>query len=110
MRYGIMEDYDYNQSHKRKRLTVWSGPFASVREGEAYSLPKGDGYMLTLEYGDKIRVTCPVERTNETYLEQDKAFNDALNAHYGETPAVSEPEPEPAKPFKHNGKRILSRR
>lgn len=79
--YGIIEDYDYNQSHKRKRLTLWSGPFASVREGEAYSLPKGDGYMVTLEYGDKVRVTCPVERTDENYREQDKAFNDALNKH-----------------------------
>ena len=81
MRYGIMEDYDYNATHKRKRLTLWSGPFASVREGEAYSLPKGDGYMVTLEYGDKVRVECPVERTNESYMEQDKAFNDALNKH-----------------------------
>lgn len=80
-RYGIIEDYDYNATHKRKRLTLWSGPFASVREGEAYSLPKGDGYMVTLEYGDKVRVECPVERTNENYIEQDKAINDALNKH-----------------------------
>lgn len=79
--YGIIEDYDYNSTHKRKRLTLWSGPFASVREGEAYSLPKGDGYMVTLEYGDKVRVECPVERTDENYIEQDKAFNVALNRH-----------------------------
>lgn len=79
--YGIIEDYDYNATHKRKRLTLWSGPFASVREGEAYSLPKGDGYMVTLEYGDKVRVECPVERTNENYIEQDEAFNKALNKH-----------------------------
>lgn len=80
--FGIIEDYDYNLTHKRKRLTLWSGPFASVYEGEAYSLPKGDGYMVTLPYGDKVRVTAPVERTDENYQEQDKAFNDALNAHY----------------------------
>lgn len=79
--YGIIEDYAYNATHKRKRLTLWSGPFASVREGEAYSLPKGDGYMVTLEYGDKIRVECPVERTSENFIEQDKAFNVALNRH-----------------------------
>lgn len=79
--YGIIEDYDYNASHKRKRLTLWSGPFASIREGEAYSLPKGDGYMVTLEYGDKVRVECPVERTNENYREVDAAFNKALNRH-----------------------------
>lgn len=145
--YGIIEDYDYNATHKRKRLTLWSGPFASVREGEAYSLPKGDGYMVTLEYGEKVRVTCPVERTDENYQEQDKAFNVALNRHrleylrsqinaekistyelmeleglveYIEPGDVQllewagvpefEEEPEPAKPFVHNGKRILNHR
>ena len=80
-RYGLIEDYDYNQTHKRKRYTIWSGPFASVREGEMYSLPKGDGFMITLEYGGKIRVECPVERTDENYQEQDKAVNDAINHH-----------------------------
>lgn len=80
-RYGIMEDYDYNSTHKRERLTLWSGPFASVREGEAYSLPKGDGYMVTLEYGDKVRVTCPTPRTDKNYIEVDAAINKALNRH-----------------------------
>lgn len=79
--YGLIEDYEYNATHKRKRFTIWSGPFASVREGEMYSLPKGDGFMITLEYGDKIRVTCPVERTDANYQEQDKAINEALNKH-----------------------------
>jgi hypothetical protein len=46
MRYGVMDDYDYTSTHKRERLLIWSGPFASVREGEAYSshrckLPSG---------------------------------------------------------------------
>lgn len=80
-RYGIIEDYDYNQTHKRKRLTIWSGSFMSDREGEAYSLPKGDGYMVTLHYGDKVRVTCPVDRTDANYQEQDEAINKALNLH-----------------------------
>lgn len=83
-RYGIMQDYDYTASHKRERLTIWSGPFASVREGEAYSLPKGDGYMVNLEYGGKVRVSCPTPRTDATYEEVDKAINDALNEHFKE--------------------------
>jgi hypothetical protein len=80
-RYGIIEDHDYNSTHKRKRLTLWSGSFMSDYEGEALSLPKGDGYMVNLGYGDKVRVECPVERTDANYQEQDKAFNDALNKH-----------------------------
>lgn len=78
-RYGITEDYEYNATHKRKRLMLWSGSFMSDYEGEALSLPKGDGYMANLGYGDKVRVTAPVERTDANYQEQDKAFNDALN-------------------------------
>jgi hypothetical protein len=37
--------------------------------------------MVTLEYGEKVRVSCPVERTDENYREQDEAFNVALNRH-----------------------------
>lgn len=122
-RFGLIEDYDYNLTHKRKRFTIWSGPFASVREGEMYSLPKGDGFMITLEYGDKVRVECPVERTDATYVEQDKAINDALNAHFAakyapsvETVGVSDAIDElvaesksirHGKPYSPNGKRIL---
>lgn len=115
-RYGIIMDEEYNNSHKRTRLTLWSGPFASVLEGEALSLPKNDGFMVTTYNGDKVRVTCPVERTDKNYQEQDKAFNDALNAHYGEAEPlqsislVRDGEPGPVKPFVHNGKRILNRR
>lgn len=81
MRYGIIEDHAHNKTHKRKRLTLWSGTFMTDYEGEAFSLPKGDGYMVNLGYGDKVRVVAPVERTDENYQEQDKAFNDALNRH-----------------------------
>jgi hypothetical protein len=80
-RYGIIEDYEYNLTHKRHRLTIWSGSFMSDRDGEAYSLPNGNGYMVSLEYGDKVRVECPAPRTSENYNEVDKAINDALNAH-----------------------------
>jgi hypothetical protein len=78
MRYGVMEDYDYTSTHKRERLVIWSGAFASVREGEAYTLPKGDGYMVTLEYGGKVRVSCPTPRTDANYLEVDTKINETL--------------------------------
>ena len=80
-RYGITEDHEYNATHKRKRIMLWSAPFMSTFEGEAFSLPKGDGFMITTYGGDKVRVECPVERTDENYREQDKAINTALNKH-----------------------------
>lgn len=87
---GVMSDYDYNGTHKRERLTLWSGAFASVYEGEAYSLPRGDGYMITLEYGGKIRVTCPTTpRTDENYLEIDEALRVAMNAYFLATHATT---------------------
>lgn len=108
-RYGITEDYEYNATHKRKRIMIWSGSFMSDFEGEALSLPKGDGFMITLYYGDKVRVECPVERTDATYIEQDKAINDALNKHFG-TYVEPEADPEEVKTYVAyvpNGKPIL---
>ena len=79
--YSVAEDYTYNATHKRERLSLWSGAFASTHEGEAYSLPNGDGYMVTLEYGVKgVRVTCPTPRNDENYRAIDEAINAALNA------------------------------
>jgi hypothetical protein len=86
---GVTTDYDYTATHKRERLSLWSGPFSSVREGEAYSLPRGDGYMITLEYGGKIRVTCPAPRTDENYLEIDEALRVAVNAYFLATHAMT---------------------
>lgn len=80
--YGVAVDYEYSSTHKRERLTVWSPPWFSVFEAEGYSLPKGDGYMLTTYNGDKVRVTCQAPRTGENYQEVDKAISDALNAHH----------------------------
>jgi hypothetical protein len=91
--FGMIEDYDYNLTHKRHRMTIWSGPFASVREGEAYSLPRNDGYMIRLEYGDRVRVSCPAPRTAENYLEVDKAINDALNEHFKDAYVLTTEEP-----------------
>lgn len=81
--FGVMTDYDYNATHKRDKVTVWSGPFCSTWDAVGYSLPKGDGYMLTTYGGAKVRVTCPL-RSEETWEEADKAVNDALIAHFTE--------------------------
>lgn len=80
--YGTATDYEYTTAtHKRERLVIWSGPFCSVYEGEALSLPKRDGYMVTDYNGDRIRVVCAVPRTEANYLEVDAAISAALNAH-----------------------------
>lgn len=83
-RIGITEDYDYNETHKRHRLELWSGGFMSDYEGEAYSLPKKDGYMVTLDHmlwSEKIRVTCPCPRDDDNYQEVDRLINEAIHAH-----------------------------
>ena len=33
--YGVSTDYEWARTHKTDRLTIWSGPFMSVYEGEA---------------------------------------------------------------------------
>ena len=80
-RYGVMDDYEYNATHKRTRITVWSPPFASVFEADGYSLPNGAGYMLMTYNGDKVRVACSI-RDADTYREIDAAISAALNAHH----------------------------
>lgn len=82
--YGVMTDYEYSDTHKRDRITVWTGPFASVYVAEGFSLPKGNGYMLTTYNGDKVRVTCPAPRTDATYQVTDAAIQEALSKHFGE--------------------------
>lgn len=82
MRYGVTEDYEYDATHKRHRIRVWEGPWMSVGVADGYELPKGDGYMLTTYNGDKVRVTCPVIRTDENYKQMDAAINSALNEHF----------------------------
>ena len=86
IRYGIATDYDYSAEHKRQRLVVWTGPFYSSYEGEAYSLPNNDGFMVTTYNEHKIRVTCPAPRDQDNYQQVDDAINLALNAHYLGTP------------------------
>lgn len=84
MKFGVMSDDEYNATHLRDRITVWSGPFYEVYEAEGYSLPNDDGYMLTTYNGDKVRVSTFPPRDTDTYEAIDAAINDALNAHYSE--------------------------
>lgn len=71
-RYGVRNEYA--PTFGRENLTIWSGPFFSVFEGWARELPKRDGYMVTLEYVGKIRVTCPTPRNDENWEEVDRAI------------------------------------
>ena len=82
--YGISVDSEYNTTHKRERISVWSGQFMGTWEADGYSLPGRNGYMLTTYNGDKVRVTCPM-RDDSTYQEVDAAISSALNAHYAKT-------------------------
>jgi hypothetical protein len=82
--YGIATDYDRNAGRKRDYLTVWTGPFASEYVASGVSLPKGDGYMLSILYGGKVRVACPTPRTDENFAEIDAAIGDAVTAYYNE--------------------------
>lgn len=80
-RYAVAGDCDYGETHKRERLTVWSGTWCDVFEAEGLSLPGRDGYMLTTYNGDRVRVACPM-RTDDTYEEVDAAISEALNRHH----------------------------
>jgi len=81
-RYQIATDYQ-TKPRTRDYLDIYSGPFADTWEGGAVSLPKRDGYMVTLYNGKKIRVSCPVGRTDENYRQIDAAINDAINKEAG---------------------------
>ena len=78
--YGIADDYESRRRGlKRDYLTLWSGAFMSTYEGYAVSLPKRDGYMIHMLYGPKVRVICPVGRTDDNYQEIDDAIRSGLN-------------------------------
>ena len=78
--FGVMTDYEYNWDHKRSRLTIWEGPFMGTYVGEAFSTRTG--FMITDYNGDKVRVTCPNTRNEDTYRDVDAAINAALSAHF----------------------------
>ena len=76
-RFSVATDYEYNKTHKRDRITVWSGQFCDTWEASGFSLPNG-GYMLTTFNGDKIKVECPNPRTEANYQEVDAAVCTAM--------------------------------
>lgn len=84
-RYGVATDYEWSATHKRQRITVWSGSFYSTYEAEGLSLPNGAGFMLSIyDDGEKVRVSCPSPRTDDNYREVDAAIAAALADHYKE--------------------------
>ena len=87
--YSIRDEY--KPKFGRQVLTLWSGGFASDYEGEAVELPKHDGFMVRLEYGDNpIRVSCPSPRTDDNYRAVDAAINDAICPETKEAHQVSD--------------------
>lgn len=95
-RFGVTEDYEYSASHKRHKMLVWSGSFMSVFEAVALSLPKSDGYMLTVYGGDKVRISCPAPRNSDNWQQVDAAINEALNNFFAEKYAEPLPTSEQA--------------
>lgn len=77
-KFSVATDYEYNKTHKRDAISVWSGPFCSTWEATGLSLPGNRGYMLHLYGGGKLRVDCPAPRTEENYLEVDAAISAAM--------------------------------
>jgi hypothetical protein len=99
--FGVATDYEYRGTHKRDRITVWSGPFYSTFEAEGVSLPNDAGYMLTTYNGDKVRVACPAPRTEDNFEDVDRLVSGALDAHFrvvGSRPVI---ELETANPDAH---------
>lgn len=86
MSIGIRNEYE--PRFGREVLTLWSGSFYSVWEGEAWELPRRDGYMVTTYNGDKVRVACPTPRTDDNYREVDAAIVAAVEALYASNGSV----------------------
>ena len=82
-KYGVRSEYEYNATHKRDCITVWSGPFYPDYEATGLALPGNAGYMLTLYFGGKVRVECPCPRTDENYQEVDAAVCAAMDRAEG---------------------------
>ena len=80
-RYAVADDCDYGETHKRERLTVWSGTWCDAFEAEGLSLPGRDGNRLTTDNGHRERVAC-ARSADDTYEEVDAAISEALNRHH----------------------------
>lgn len=75
-RIGVRDEYAPTSG--RQNLTLWSGSFYSVFEGDARELPGHKGFMVTLEYGPRLRVECPAPRTDRNYEQVDAAIRNAI--------------------------------
>lgn len=78
MTYAIRDEYE--PQFGRQRLTLWSGAFASIYEGQALELPGHNGYMVSMYDGRKLRVLCESPRSGDNYSRVDAAISDALSA------------------------------
>jgi hypothetical protein len=79
VRYGVMTDYDYSDTHTNRRLTMWSGSFCSDFAAEVYSRP--NGWTVHPAYGKPFHVDGPNDRTDDNYQQVDALLSAALNAH-----------------------------
>lgn len=82
-KYSVATDYDYNATHKRDCITVWSGQFCDQWEGVGFALPGNTGYMLSMYGGGKVRVACPCPRTEANYRQVDAAVCAAISKATG---------------------------
>lgn len=92
MKFSVASDDEYNATHARDRITIWSPPYCSTYEGYGLSLPSG-GYMLTTYHGEKIRVECPSPRTDANYAEVDAAVSAAMEQHSIAAKMLEQPVP-----------------
>ena len=81
MRYGIM---DHEGTAHTTPFTVWSGAFASNREGWGTARHGARSVTIHREYGGTVRVVLPegvtFPRTDKNYLAIDAAINAAMRA------------------------------
>lgn len=84
-KFAVATDYEA-QTAKRDRLTVWSGFAASTFEASGYANNGAKTYSLTDFSGERVSVKLPdgvtAPRTDENYVQIDKAISDALVEHF----------------------------
>jgi hypothetical protein len=60
-KFSVATDYEYNKTHKRDAISVWSGAFCQDWEASGIALPGNRGYMLTLNGGGPFITDEPKE-------------------------------------------------
>lgn len=105
--YAVATDYDYSRTHKRQRLTIWSGFAASVFEASALALPSGRGYAVTTYDGDRFTVAAPAPRDDHSWQAVDAALSAALTAWRASVPAAAPgPSEAPTRPPRPQSSRM----